>query len=71
MKQLIGAGADATLCNQDGMTPLQVAMQAKKSPVVEYLKSSHVRVKVDKGTINGIVNGVPILPIGNNMIKSK
>lgn len=71
VKQLIQAGADATLCNQDGMTPLQVAIQAKKTNVVEYLKTINVKVKAGVGTINGIVNGVPIVPIVNGFIKSK
>ncbi|KAK6625359.1 hypothetical protein RUM43_005656 [Polyplax serrata] len=71
VKQLIEAGADATMCNQEGMTPLQVAIQAKKTNVVEYLKTINVKVKAGMGTINGIVNGVPIMPIGNGGIKSK
>jgi len=71
VKLLIEAGADPTLCNEDGMTPLQVAIQAKKSYVVDYLKSSEVKINVGKENINGIVNGMPIVPIGHSVIKTK
>jgi len=37
VKQLISAGADPTLRNQDGATPLQLAQQARQTAVVEYL----------------------------------
>jgi ankyrin repeat protein len=37
VKQLISAGADLTLRNQDGVTPLQLAQEAKQTAVVEYL----------------------------------
>lgn len=39
VKQLICAGADATLRNQDGATPLQLAQEAKQTVVAEYLSS--------------------------------
>ena len=39
VKQLISAGADPTLRNQDGATPLQLAQEAKQTAVVEYLSS--------------------------------
>lgn len=39
MKQLISAGADSTLRNQEGATPLQLAQEAKQTAVVEYLRS--------------------------------
>ena len=39
VKQLISAGADPTLRNQDGATPLQLAQQARQTAVVDYLSS--------------------------------
>jgi ankyrin repeat protein len=47
VKQLISAGADLTLRNQEGATPLQLAQEAKQTAVVEYLCS----VPVDR--VNG------------------
>lgn len=37
MKQLIAAGSDLVIKNQDGLTALQVAKQQKYVYVVEYL----------------------------------
>lgn len=37
VKQLIGAGSDLVIKNQDGLTALQVAKQQKYVYVVEYL----------------------------------
>lgn len=39
VKRLISAGADLMLRNQDGVTPMQVAQEAKQYAVVEYLSS--------------------------------
>jgi ankyrin repeat protein len=39
VKQLISAGADPTLRNQEGATPLQLAQEAKQTVVIEYLSS--------------------------------
>ncbi|PSN34199.1 Ankyrin repeat domain-containing protein 29 [Blattella germanica] len=49
VKQLIAAGADATLHNQEGATPLQLARENKQASIVEYLSS----ITTDR------VNGVP------------
>jgi ankyrin repeat protein len=38
VKQLISAGADPRLRNQEGATPLQLAQEAKQIAVVEYLR---------------------------------
>uniref|UniRef100_A0A182NEL8 ANK_REP_REGION domain-containing protein n=1 Tax=Anopheles dirus TaxID=7168 RepID=A0A182NEL8_9DIPT len=38
VKQLIAAGSDATIANQDGYTPLQLARQQKLASVHQYLK---------------------------------
>lgn len=37
VKQLLTAGSNLTMKNQDGLTPLQVAKQQKFITVVEYL----------------------------------
>jgi len=37
VKQLISAGANPTLRNEDGATPLQLAQEARQTAVVEYL----------------------------------
>jgi hypothetical protein len=37
VRQLVSAGADPTLRNQDGATPLQLAQEARQTAVVEYL----------------------------------
>jgi ankyrin repeat protein len=37
VKQLMSAGADPRLRNQEGATPLQLAQEAKQTAVVEYL----------------------------------
>jgi ankyrin repeat protein len=50
VKQLISAGADLMLRNQDGVTPLQVAQEAKQSAVTEYLSS----ILVDR--VNGTLH---------------
>lgn len=73
VKQLIGAGADPALCNQDGLTPLQVAAQAKKSNVVDYLKSVHVKVKAGVGVMNGMngMNGIVNVQMNSGVIRSK
>jgi len=44
VKQLISAGADPTLRNQEGATPLQLAQEAKQTAVIEYLSSLLDRV---------------------------
>jgi ankyrin repeat protein len=53
VKQLISAGADLTLRNQEGATPLQLAQEAKQTAVVEYLSS----LPVER------INGTPHKPV--------
>jgi ankyrin repeat protein len=46
VKQLVAAGADITLKNQDGLTPLQIARQQKYINVVDYLLEKEHQVSL-------------------------
>ena len=37
-RQLVGAGADPLLINQEGLTPLQLAVRHAQNQVASYLK---------------------------------
>lgn len=37
-RQLVGAGADPLLVNQEGLTPLQIAIRHSQNQVANYLK---------------------------------
>lgn len=43
-RQLVGAGADPLLVNQEGITPLQLAVRHSQTQVANYLKDK-VRVR--------------------------
>lgn len=46
-RQLVGAGADPLLVNQEGITPLQLAIRHSQTQVANYLKD---KVRARTGT---------------------
>ncbi|KXJ79839.1 hypothetical protein RP20_CCG027890 [Aedes albopictus] len=53
VKQLVAAGADVSLKNQEGMTPLQIARQQKYHSVYQYLKDREHYLRHQSAAVGG------------------
>lgn len=68
MKQLIAAGSDLVLKNQDNLTALQVAKQQKYTNVVDYLLEKEHAISL---LCKGPVRTLPVSGNSNGMVTNK